>query len=186
METILLPSSRAKVDEWASQNMLALFAAIYFFVTMRVVAMASGEAMNRDSYVPQRQAILALLDRAREELTVTANNGNDAWAGWASLMPKDFDNAVEQVNEREWLQDDWFKGIDDIVQSSGNGDHDMLDVGDTDATSNPQIIRADTMLQDKYDLLSEKRQAEYGVWKENIISRINDLLAKNGPMDVDG
>jgi origin recognition complex subunit 6 len=62
----------------------------------------------------------------------------------------------------------------------------MQDANDTDSASNLQIRRADTMFQDKYDLLSEKRQAEYVVWKENIMSRIDALLAKNGSMEVHG
>ncbi|KAI9158313.1 Origin recognition complex subunit 6 [Paramyrothecium foliicola] len=185
MESILFPSNRATMDDWALQNMTALFAAIYFYVTMRVKAMASGQEMDRSTYVPERKAILALLKQARQDVSITAETEEDAWTGWESIKPGDFDAAVARVNEQDWLQQDWFEAIDDIVLMTGNEDVDMLDAGPTDSGSNVQIRRADTMFQDKYDYLSEKRQAEYGVWKENVLAKIDGLLAQDGTMGAE-
>ncbi|KAH7320974.1 origin recognition complex, subunit 6 [Stachybotrys elegans] len=182
MESILIPGGKRTEDEWVKEHTTDLIAAIYFFTTMRVRAIASGEGMDRDEYVPQRKAILALLAQARMEVTVAGYDEDEAWRDWTTLKAKEFDAAVAQVNERDWLQGDWYKGIDDVVQ--GVQDSDMLDADVADSSQIP-IRRADTMLQDKYDLLSDTRRADYKAWKESMLSRIaTAMTTAPGQMDT--
>lgn len=186
MESITAPGAQHHEDEWISQNITPLFAAIYFFVIMRVKALASGETVDREGYVPQRKEILGLLTRARTEVTIKGVDEDDAWEGWTNIKSKDFDNAVAQVNERGLLSGDWYHGISDVVkltQRTHADDIDMLD--DEDVITTVQVRRADTMFQDKYDFLSTTRREDYKVWKKNMLAKIDQLAATGTAMEVD-
>ncbi|KFA78413.1 hypothetical protein S40288_06416 [Stachybotrys chartarum IBT 40288] len=184
MEFVLIHGGSYTTDEWVMQNTTSLVAAIYFFVTMRARAITSGEAVDREDYVPQRKTIINLLQQARAEVTMLGMEDHEAWQDWTVVSPRDFDAAVERVNDKEWLQADWYRGITDIVQNSQAGDVSMTDAGYVDAPQEA-VRRADTMFQDRYDLLSEARRAEYTVWKEDMLSRIAALTKEPGTMEVD-
>ncbi len=49
---------------------------------------------------------------------------------------------------------------------------DGVDADDIHDAPSVQIRRADTMFQDKYDLLSERNREEYKIWKAKIMARI--------------
>ncbi|KAK7427503.1 hypothetical protein QQZ08_005944 [Neonectria magnoliae] len=185
MEAIVTPGGRKTEDEWVIQNVAVLFAAIYFFVTMRIRALASGEAIDRDGYIPQRKEILALLARARKEVTVRGLEDDEAWNGWIKPKTKEFDDAVAQVNERGWLTGDWYLGITDVAKLTQRSQLDNVDMVDEEAIPKMQIKRADTMFQDKYDFLSETKRADHRVWKESMIGKIFQLTATGTAMEVD-
>ncbi|KAI5458047.1 origin recognition complex, subunit 6 [Mariannaea sp. PMI_226] len=184
MEAIVIPAGRKTDDSWVLQHITGLLAAIYFYVTMRVRALASGEAVDRNGYLPVREEIITLLSRARKEVTV-GNSDEDSWDGFTSLKTKEFDDAVAQVNERGWLNDDWYQGIVDVVKLTQRSQLDDVDMMDEDALPKMQIKRADTMFQDKYDFLSEAKRADYKIWKESMLTRINSLTTTNTAMDID-
>lgn len=181
----MTPAGQKTEDEWVLQNVTALLAAIYFYVTMRVRALASGEAIDRDGYVPLRKEILAILARARQEVTVRGLEESDAWHGFSNLKTKEFDDAVAKVNERGWLNDDWYQGIADVVKLTQRSQFDDVDMGDEEAMPKVQIKRAGTMFQDKYDFLSETKRADYSVWKESMLAKIFALTTTNAAMELD-
>ncbi|RGP67993.1 origin recognition complex subunit 6 [Fusarium longipes] len=183
LETIVTPGGRRTEDEWVLQNVTALFAAIYFFVTMRVKALASGEGIDREGYVPLRKEILALLTRARQEVIVKDLPGEDAWEGWTSIKSKDFDDAVTKVNERSWLTGDWYQGIADVVKLTQRGQFEDVAMLDGDMPK-MQVKKADTMFQDKYDFLSDAKRVEYMHWKKGIYAKIA-LTTTGAAMEVD-
>ncbi|KAF4468094.1 Origin recognition complex subunit 6 [Fusarium albosuccineum] len=185
MELIVTPEGRRTEDEWVLQNVTALFAAIYFFVTMRVRALASGEAIDREGYVPLRKDILALLTRARKEVTVRGLDEEDAWDGWKTLRTKEFDDAVARVNERGWLTGDWYQGIADVVKLTQRSQLDDFEMLDEETMPKMQVKKADTMFQDKYDLLSEAKRTDYMHWKEDMFAKIALLLTAGAAMEVD-
>ncbi|KAH6885802.1 origin recognition complex, subunit 6 [Thelonectria olida] len=185
IEAIVTPAGQKTEDEWVLQNVTALLAAIYFYVTMRVRALASGEAIDRDGYVPLRKEILAILARARQEVTVRGLEESDAWHGFSNLKTKEFDDAVAKVNERGWLNDDWYQGIADVVKLTQRSQFDDVDMGDEEAMPKVQIKRAGTMFQDKYDFLSETKRADYSVWKESMLAKIFALTTTNAAMELD-
>ncbi|KAF9772646.1 hypothetical protein IL306_009629 [Fusarium sp. DS 682] len=185
METIITPGGRRTDDEWVLQNITALFAAVYFFVTMRVKALASGEGIDREGYVPLRKEILALLTRARNEVTVKDLAEEDAWEGWSNIKSKDFDDAVAQVNERAWLTDDWYQGIADVVKLTQRSHLEDVEMLDGETLPKMQIKKADTMFQDKYDFLSEAKRIKYMHWKDNMFAKIALSTTKGAAMEVD-
>lgn len=166
------------------EHITSLFAALYFFVIMRVKAVTSGAMVDREAYVPQRKEILALLNQARQEVNVKDLDEEEFWVGWQLLKSKDFDLAVEQVNQRDWLTGDWYKGIAEVMKQ---GQHDDNDALEDDDESGPQLRarRADTMFQDKYDFLSDARRSDYAVWKDNMLSRISQFMATSNSMEID-
>ncbi|KAF5022371.1 hypothetical protein F66182_5572 [Fusarium sp. NRRL 66182] len=184
MEAIVTTEGRRTDDEWILQNTTGLFAAIYFFVTMRVKALTSGEGIDREGYVPLRKEILALLARARQEVTIRNLPEENAWEGWTTLKSKDFDDAVAQVNERSWLTGDWYQGIADVVKLTQRSQFDNIEMLDDETMPKMQVKKADTMFQDKYDFLSEKNRADYMHWKEDMLAKIA-LLTAGAAMEVD-
>ncbi|RGP72127.1 origin recognition complex subunit 6 [Fusarium sporotrichioides] len=184
METIVTPGGRRTEDEWVLQNVTALFAAIYFFVTMRVKALASGEGIDREGYVPLRKEILVLLTRARQEVDVKGLSEEDTWEDWANIKSKDFDDAVAKVNERSWLTGDWYQGIADVVKLTQRGHFEDVAMLDEETMPKMQVKKADTMFQDKYDFLSDARRAEYMHWEKDIYAKIA-LSTAGAAMEVD-
>ncbi|KAH7133257.1 origin recognition complex, subunit 6 [Dactylonectria estremocensis] len=185
MEVILTPGGRKTEDEWVLQNVTAWFAAIYFFVTQRLLALESGEMLDRDGYIPKRKEILALLARARKEVTILGLEDDDAWNGWNKPKVAEFDDAVAQVTNRNWLEGDWYLGIADVAKLAGRSQIGDVDMVDEEAMPTMQIKRTDTMFQDKYDFLSETKCADHRVWKDSMLAKIVQLTATGAAMDLD-
>lgn len=114
-------------------------------------------------------------------------NDDKAWnKGWRVVKSRDFDAAVAKVNESDWLAGDWYDGIvdavtamhadktRDAVRSGGiDDDDDDHDAGGILETSSPlPTRRADAMLQDRYDYLSDARKADYERWREAMLAKI--------------
>ncbi|PNY28445.1 Uncharacterized protein TCAP_01626 [Tolypocladium capitatum] len=185
IEFIVAPVGRRTDDVWVNKHATDLVAAIYFFVVTRVRAITSSAGMDREGYVPLRKAILALMSQARNDVIIKDMDEEGAWDGWNGLKSREFDAAVAHVNDRDWLAGDWYKGIVDVVDSARGGDAEMTDSGDEDSGAQVPARRADTMLQEKYDLTSEARRSDYAAWKNDMLSRINQALATNGASAVD-
>ena len=186
MEATMLPAGRKAADDWVHENATALLAAVYFYVTMRAKCIASGVEVDREEYVPLRKEIIAQLSRARNEVEVKGQDDEHGWAGWSTVKPREFDDAVEQATQKEWLDGDWYQAIADVLQSREGADVDMLDGADeADFSKSGQVTRADTMFQDKFDYLSDARRADYKVWRETMLKRISHSMASGGAMEVD-
>ncbi|KAJ4134664.1 hypothetical protein NW768_004260 [Fusarium equiseti] len=184
MESIVTPGDRRTEDEWVLQNMTALYAAIYFYVTMRVKAVLSGEGIDREGYVPLRKEIIDLLSRARQEVTVRNLPEENVWEGWANMKSKDFDDAVAKVTQQQWLTSDWYQGIADAVRLTQKGHLEDVAMPDEETMPKVQVKKADTMFQDKYDFLSDSKQAEYMHWKKDVYAKIA-LSTTGTAMEVD-
>ncbi|GJN74197.1 hypothetical protein PLICBS_008287 [Purpureocillium lilacinum] len=186
VESIVAPAGRRTVDAWVSKHVADLVATIYFFVIMRVRAVTSGEAIDREGYVPLRKEILALLGQARTDVAIKDINESEAWGGWKAIKSREFDAAVAHINETDWLAGDWYKGITDVVNTTREADDGMEDEGDDDDSGAPlPARRADTMLQEKYDFLSDARMSDYAAWKDQMLARIGQAMAAGGAMEVD-
>lgn len=179
MDAIVAPFGRRTGDAWINQNITALLGAVYFFVTIRVVAATRNEPMTKEPFALQRREILKLLEQARVEVQINTA-GSDPWEEWQDVKTRDFQSAVTQMEEQGWLLADWFQGIDDVVRPM---DLDRADGGegageaddDADVEVPTQTRRSDMMYQEKYDYLSETRRADYAAWKADILARITSL-----------
>uniref|UniRef100_A0A0B7JT86 ORC6 first cyclin-like domain-containing protein n=1 Tax=Bionectria ochroleuca TaxID=29856 RepID=A0A0B7JT86_BIOOC len=166
-------------------NIAPILSAIYFYVTIKLVALSTGQPMTKEPFSAQRREILKLLGRAREETTVNVPSGQDPWAEWEDTKPRDFNSAVNQMEEQGWLDSDWFKGLDELVGAK-RWDVVASPAEDEDDMAKPiQIRRADTMFQEKYNYLSEERKADYNVWRHKMLQRITDNRTNSGAMEID-
>lgn len=190
MDTIVAPFGRRTEDAWINQNITALLGAVYFYVTIRVVAITRGEPMTKEPFALQRREILKLLEQARAEVQVNSA-ASDPWSEWQDVKTRDFNSAVTQMEEQGWLLADWFTGIDDVVRPMDVdkvGGDVLGEAGDdADAEGPTQTRRSDMMYQDKYDYLSEARRADYAAWKTDILQRITALeqAATSTAMEID-
>ncbi|KAG5951598.1 hypothetical protein E4U53_002702 [Claviceps sorghi] len=187
IEYTLLPEGRPTEDTWVVQHVTDLVAALYFFVMMRVRSITSGDAeLDRKDYVPLRREILALLAQAGQQVAVPEYEEADAfWEGWRNIKPRDFDAAVAKVNEKSWLSGDWYDGIVDVLGSTATADPDMSDSGQEDHQTPLPTRRADSMLQEWNDFLSDAKRADFAAWRDNMLAKIAQAVPRDAAMEVD-
>lgn len=121
---------------------------------------------------------------ARGKKSLAAIEGTDFWEGWQEgLKAADISEALTVVADRGWLDSDWFRSIDLLRDAEQGADDVGLSPHREDLISTAaavQIRKADTMLQDRFDYLSERRRAEYRHWKAGILRRIEALERAQG------
>lgn len=192
LESIIAPYRRRTEDEWINSHLVALVGAIYWYVSMSA-SLAPGEEMTAKTsklrYTSTRKDVLGSLARARYEAKIPATRSRKDdvteeeeiafWQDWQyTTRAGDIDEAVTEVAKRGWLNSDWYQSID-FLRKKGEGEDDEPEDGvEEDAATTAavvQIRKADTMLQDKFDYLSERRRAEYRQWKAGIQFKIELL-----------
>lgn len=179
MEAIAAPHGHRTTDEWVNGNLASLLGAIYFYAAQ---ALSGGRALDAAEYKATRKEILDMLHRARNEATGGWMDESGAWDGWARIAVKDLQGAIVLVSEKGWLAGDWFGDIAALAErerQAQDGDEEQTEPAH--AAESIQIRRADTMFQDRYDYMSEKKREDYRVWKQGIMARIEEL--SGGPAD---
>ena len=184
MDAITTQGGKPARDEWINENYTALFAAVFYWTLARATAISRGQEVARQPSLQRRREVLSLLTQARKMVEVTTLGDGHPWEGWADLKPRDLNNAVAMVEQRSWLGD-WWGGIDDVVRSSDWDDMETTNADDAELAAPIRIRRADTMYQDKYDYLSDARQAEYKAWKADIMARLAQQKENSSAMEID-
>ncbi|KAK3361077.1 origin recognition complex subunit 6-domain-containing protein [Lasiosphaeria ovina] len=149
-------------DDWVRDNLPALLGALYLYVW-------------------------------RADDTKDEDEGDDdaLWEGWpgtARVSPKDLDAAALRINRQGWLELDWARGIDDLVargeaaltEAEAQAEAEEDENNKHEAHETLQIRRPDTMFQERYDYLSERKKREYAVWREKVLGRIHELERGGG------
>lgn len=192
LDAIITPYRKRTQDEWVNAHLTALVGAIYWFVSQSA-ALAPGEEMTPETsqigYKSARREILGTLRGARNDVQLPAQTirGKKAevtedqeaafWDGWQEpIKVADFDQAITEVTNRGWLNSDWYRSIEFLRdKAEGDDQGDNVDEAQADPAATVQITRADTMLQDKFDYLSDRRRADYRIWEADILRRIELL-----------
>lgn len=182
-ESILFPGDQKVEDDWAKGQVTEVLAAVLYYVTIRFQTITTGASVDSDSYAPIRKEILNILSKARKEVVFIGAEDVGAWDGWTNVKAKDFDTMVEAAKQSDWLDSDWYRGINDVVQNIGDSDANLEEAedGGQDATGR----RADTIFQDRYDYLNEARRADFKTWKEAQLAKIDKLSTEQSAMEVD-
>lgn len=201
LESIIAPYHKRVQDEWVDSHLSALVGAIYWFVS-ESADLAPGEEMtaetSRARYKSVRKVLLDALRAARDNVKipvpargrkseVTQEQEAAFWEGWQEITkPADLDGAIMEVTNRKWLDSDWYRSIEYLRDKADGGGDEAGNPGEDDenAAATVQITKADTMLQDKFDYLNERRRADYRQWKAGILRRI-ELLEQKDAMEVD-
>ncbi|KAK4179449.1 origin recognition complex, subunit 6 [Triangularia setosa] len=174
VESIVCPQGKQTEDEWVMINLVSLLGALYLFVWRGVTF--PGQDLNQSAYIKFRKQLVATLNRARQEVEVNArgDDGEKAWEGWYDVKLKDLDTAALVINRHGWLDLDWAKGVEDLVHM--NKEREVEDEEDADREARSaepvQLRRADTMFQERYDFLTDRKRKAYAEWKDGIMKRI--------------
>ncbi|KAL2195966.1 origin recognition complex subunit 6-domain-containing protein [Corynascus similis CBS 632.67] len=135
-------------DAWVRTNLVSVLGALYLFV-WRGVTWPSG---GQDEF-----------DRERY--------------GWSEPSVREFDAAAVRGKRHGWFDMEWVSGVRDLVDREE--DRKQEREGDTGQEEEvEQIRRADTMFQERYDYLSERKRKAYADWKEGMLKRIKELEAR--------
>ncbi|KAJ9149966.1 Origin recognition complex subunit 6 [Pleurostoma richardsiae] len=182
MESIAAPHGVRTDDEWVNAHLAGLLAAVYWFVAERAAMQATGQAVDVARYKAGRARILEVLRRVPGEVKPQADE-RGAWEGWEVIGTRELDKAVTEVNQRDWLKSDWYRGVLDIktgdgeLSDGGDGEDDQADEEETETPDSPRFCwwKADTMFQDRYDYLTREKKERFGVWKESVMERIRQI-----------
>ncbi|KAK4451825.1 origin recognition complex, subunit 6 [Podospora aff. communis PSN243] len=186
LESIVAPHGQRTEDVWTNANLTSLLGAVYMCVWRGVVFY--HKEIDANMYGKGQARLLQELRRARKEVEVKAREGEDEWEGWQSVKAKDLDTAMLRMNRHGWLEMDWVAGIKDLgsLEGVGEEEEDEEEGKGEEGAGLGQVRRSDTMMQERYDYLSEKRRKEYAVWKEEILKRIRELERDTPPEKSDG
>jgi origin recognition complex subunit 6 len=160
-----------------------------------------GEEVGAAEYARFRGKLLRSMLQAREVVEVKSSrvgeghdNEMDPWGGWRDVKVKDVDTAMLRMNRHGFLEMDWVAGIDDLAkmgtrETHGGDNRDAKAVDDT-TSGLGQVKRADTMFQEKYDYLNDRRKKELTTWKQGMLRRIRasgtGRPGHDDAMDLDG
>ncbi|KAK5656236.1 hypothetical protein OQA88_4997 [Cercophora sp. LCS_1] len=167
VESVVAPQGKRVEDEWVNGNFSAMLGTLILFVWKGVAF--NGVDMDAAKMGKLRGKVVRLLQKAREEAEV------GGWEGWEDVKARELDAAVLHAKRQGWLEMNWVEGIEDLVAVGEKGGESEEEAGGEDEKVLGQVRRADTMLQERYDYLSEMRREEYQVWKEGIMKRIKVL-----------
>lgn len=203
MDAIIAPFRKRTEDEWVNAHLTMLVGAIYWFVS-ESAALAPGEEMGEASqaaYKGVRKSILVALRGARDgvqipnptvrgkQAEITEEQEAAFWEGWQNtIKAADFDQAITEISTRDWLKSDWYRSIE-VIRNRAEGDEEVEENDEEQAFAavHVQTVKPDTMLQEKFDYLSERRRADYREWEAGILHRIELLESgqEEDDMEVD-
>ncbi|KAL2175367.1 origin recognition complex, subunit 6 [Thermothelomyces heterothallicus CBS 202.75] len=194
LESVVAPHGRLTDDAWVRAHLVAVLGALYLFV-WRGVVWPAGREVDRERYVRMRKEVAYWLGRAREEVVVAVavvpSSGDDAddddagaWEGWEEPSVREFDAAAVRGARHGWFDMDWVDGVRDLADREEEDKRRRAEGGDDGGEGGEvvvvttQIRRPDTMFQERYDYLSERKRKAYAEWKEGLLKRIKELEAR--------
>ncbi|KAM7219764.1 Origin recognition complex subunit 6 (ORC6) domain containing protein [Rhypophila decipiens] len=203
MESIVAPNGVMTSDAWVKGNLVPLLGAIYLLVWRGF--MWPKRDIDEKKYTKFRKQLVTALNKAPKTVVVSTATGTTAssagtpskrkradvdaedasWKGWKTVTTEDLDDAAMVINRHGWLELDWAKGVEDLMAQVLDGEEGEEELVDEELSiQGPlNIRRPDTMLQDGYDYLSERKLKDYEVWKKGILARIKELKRMPPPTD---
>jgi origin recognition complex subunit 6 len=190
-----------KQDEKIKRNIPALVGAIFFYV----VAALENKTTNQKEHFEDKKRIWKILRELKEdeESLKKVGEGEEGWEGWDCVEETNLKGWVSEINEwiaeiveGGWLKMEWRTNIVDGSGASGKVDENVDGEVDGNGEEDEDIERASkrirgagrgTMMEAKFDYLSDEKREAYAIWKEAMLAKINDLVAEgiiNGDMDT--
>ncbi len=171
-------------SERMKRKIPALVAAVFFYV----VAALENKQTNPKKLSEERKRILKILSCFREDDAVIAKvgEGEEGWEGWEAVSMKDLNNWIFDINQKGWLEMEWRTNIVDGMNAGmRENDDGELDGKEEDkeemerSSKRVRRIGLGTMMQAKFDYLSDEKRDQYAAWKEAMLKRINDLAVEH-------
>ena len=109
--------------------------------------------------------------------------GEEGWEGWEEVTRNDVDGWLGEISEKGWNTMDWLTNIEEGSGVSGTvevkeGDEEEERESVERASKRVRRAGLGTMIQPKFDYLSEEKRDDYAVWKEAMLVKIDDLVAR--------
>lgn len=189
MESVTVPHGRRSQEPWVNANLTGLLGTIYLYVWTSAETLADRgtgkEKIDAARYARMRREVLEALGGARKTVVVRGAEGGDeadnaAWAEWRETTARDLDRTVTLLNRHGCFDSDWANSIRDLVTrqqglEDGGDREDEDEDGQDGHLPTVRIGKADTMSQERYDFLTERKRRDYKLWKEGILNRIKEL-----------
>ncbi|KXX77189.1 Origin recognition complex subunit 6 [Madurella mycetomatis] len=167
LESIITPRGKLTDDGWVLANLVAVLGAVYLFVWRGVTW--PGREIDQGRYVKFRKELAAALRKARGGVTGLRE---EDWEGWAEVGGREFDTAALRVHRHGWFDMEWATGVEDLVgREEASGEWEEED-GKTVVV---QVRGGDSMFQERYDYLSERKRKAYAEWKGGLMKKIKEL-----------
>lgn len=166
-------------------------AAITLLVRARQSVILHGGELEEAELDSVRREISKALARARVDVQVGGGrmDEEEAWEGYEAITKRTVEAAVSKILQEQWHNADWYHALDEIHQRMRDGQdtdaividhHDRAVIAEINET---KTKKSDSMFQDEWDFLSERRIEETKLWKERILWRITEL--ENSPTNID-
>ncbi|KAF2260846.1 hypothetical protein CC78DRAFT_536144 [Lojkania enalia] len=162
-------ATQASRVEVSDMKVLALIAVIFFYVLSRI----SDQEITPEQFEEWRDSAVEVLLKSKTGEGVEEEG-----------MLAEIDQLMPMAQEEGWLQMEWFlnvfpvegeemEGVEMVIANGngatpGRGEKMLRDGGSS-------YIGLGTMMQDATDYLSERRRAEYKVWKAKIMARVAEI-----------
>jgi origin recognition complex subunit 6 len=164
----------------------ALVAAVWFYAVTRM----TGKETNKKDLFEWKKGVLRILRGLKEDEVMLAKVGDEeeSWESWEHVSMTNLNNWISEIIEKGWSEMDWYTNIEAGSGASGRVDVEDEDEDEEDEEvmerSSKRVLRAGlgTMMQPKFDYLSDEKRDEYAVWKEAMLAKIDDLVTR-GIMD---
>ncbi|KAL8997961.1 MAG: hypothetical protein Q9169_002883 [Polycauliona sp. 2 TL-2023] len=162
-----------------SWDIESLIVAVYLLVRTRL----SGVHTSSSTFLEWRDTALRVLNQLQ-------NGGETS----AAISPASVIDWMQEIKRGRWTELDWFAnvgegaglGLDDAgisdVNDTDNSESDMdesVHGGRHEAWDRPEKPYLqpglNTMMQDRVDLLSDEKRADYQIWKKDILARIDRM-----------
>lgn len=191
LEAIAAPGGKRTSDPWIINNWTPLVAAITLLVRARQSVILHGGELEEAELDSVRREISKALARARVDVQVGGGrmDEEEAWEGYEAITKRTVEAAVSKILQEQWHNADWYHALDEIHQRMRDGQdtdaividhHDRAVIAEINET---KTKKSDSMFQDEWDFLSERRIEETKLWKERILWRITEL--ENSPTNID-
>jgi origin recognition complex subunit 6 len=174
----------------------ALVGTIFFYV----FAALEDRQTNKKELFEEKKRVLKILCGLKADGAVVSKvgEGDEGWLGWEIVAMKDMNVWISEIVEKGWLEMEWRSNVVDGSGASGRveeiGDWEVeVDVEEEDdevmerASRRMRRTGLGTMMQPKFEYLSDDKREEYAMWKEAMLVKINGLIAEgimNDEMDT--
>lgn len=192
VESILVLPSSPVFQTKMEGKIPALVASIWFFVVVKM----RGKLQQGKENMERKRLVRESLARARNDADVLKKVGKDDehWKGWSTVEERDVNAWRKEIVDNSWREMDWFENVeegcgvnyDDFVEKIDNmaienPDEDADDIRSLDKKKSS--ARKPTTVLDKYDYLSEAKQRQYQLWRDEMLAKVNELMAEAMPDD---
>ncbi|KAL1900472.1 hypothetical protein Cpir12675_000944 [Ceratocystis pirilliformis] len=203
IDYIVAPGGKRTKDPWILTNLGAVVMAVFVLVVERGAALlhasrpkdayTKGEGTNttdntdgaREYISPKmRKLAVELAIRARSEITSITEKSD--WEGWSAPTARTLSQALERIqSEEEWINADWMGSVKDVVARILEANERVRSGRQKAAQSSGLVQRSDTMMQEKWEFLNEKRRREQRAWEETILMKISQLESSSGGLSME-